>query len=299
MKKWTNLFWMMLSLLLIGQPMGAQEQEQEEDRNAIFKVSVGEFSYTPKQKKESVGSVLGAVGEALLLGKTTQQHDNYNEAVRASIVKGISGVRRFNAIDGAFQEGEVQGGMKALYVDGTILNVSTATQIETHTDSKKKTYTTTYYKATIGVTINVKDATNDYVVNSQTFNISDYDLSWVETTEGAINNALGELSKRITKFYNRYFPLNAFIVERGNEKKDKQQEVYIDLGGQHGAYDGMHLTVYSVKTIAGRYARKELGKLKIKEVMGDDISLCKVTGGGKNIKAALDEGQTVVAVTTD
>lgn len=299
MKKWTNLFWMMLSLLLIGQPMGAQEQEQEEDRNAIFKVSVGEFSYTPKQKKESVGSVLGAVGEALLLGKTTQQHDNYNEAVRASIVKGISGVRRFNAIDGAFQEGEVQEGMKALYVDGTILNVSTATQIETHTDSKKKTYTTTYYKATIGVTINVKDATNDYVVNSQTFNISDYDLSWVETTEGAINNALGELSKRITKFYNRYFPLNAFIVERGNEKKDKQQEVYIDLGGQHGAYDGMHLTVYSVKTIAGRYARKELGKLKIKEVMGDDISLCKVTGGGKNIKAALDEGQTVVAVTTD
>ena len=299
MKKWTNLFWMMLSLLLIGQPMGAQEQEQEEDRNAIFKVSVGEFSYTPKQKKESVGSVLGAVGEALLLGKTTQQHDNYNEAVRASIVKGISGVRRFNAIDGAFQEGEVQECMKALYVDGTILNVSTATQIETHTDSKKKTYTTTYYKATIGVTINVKDATNDYVVNSQTFNISDYDLSWVETTEGAINNALGELSKRITKFYNRYFPLNAFIVERGNEKKDKQQEVYIDLGGQHGAYDGMHLTVYSVKTIAGRYARKELGKLKIKEVMGDDISLCKVTGGGKNIKAALDEGQTVVAVTTD
>ena len=61
----------------------------------------------------------------------------------------------------------------------------------------------------------------------------------------------------------------------------------------------MHLTVYSVKTIAGRYARKELGKLKIKEVMGDDISLCKVTGGGKNIKAALDEGQTVVAITTD
>ena len=61
----------------------------------------------------------------------------------------------------------------------------------------------------------------------------------------------------------------------------------------------MHLTVYSVKTIAGRYARKELGKLKITDVMGDDISLCKVTSGGKNIKAALDEGQQVVAITTD
>ena len=288
-------------MALFLQPMAQMTwgQEQEEDRNAVFKVAIGEFSYTPKQQKENVGSVLGAVGEALLLGKTTQRHDNYNEAVRASIVKGISGVRRFNAIDGAFQEGEVQEGMKALYVDGTILNVSTATQIETHTDAKKKAYTTTYYKATIGVTVNVKDATNDFVINSQTFNVSDYDLSWVETTEGAINNALSVLSGQITRFYNRFFPLNAFIIERGNEKKDKQQEVYIDLGGQHGAYSGMHLTVYSVKTIAGRYARKELGKLKIKDVMGDDISLCKVTSGGKNIKAALDEEQTVVAVTTD
>lgn len=288
-------------MALFLQPMAQMTwgQEQEEDRNAVFKVAIGEFSYTPKQQKENVGSVLGAVGEALLLGKTTQRHDNYNEAVRASIVKGISGVRRFNAIDGAFQEGEVKEGMKALYVDGTILNVSTTTQIETHTDSKKKTYTTTYYKAIIGVTVNVKDATNDYVVNSQTFNVSDYDLSWVESAEGAINNALKVLSGQITRFYNRFFPLNAFIIERGNEKKDKQQEVYIDLGGQHGAYSGMHLTVYSVKTIAGRYARKELGKLKIKDVMGDDISLCKVTSGGKNIKAALDEEQTVVAVTTD
>ena len=96
-------------MALLWQPMlqTVTAQEQEEDRNATYKVSVGEFSYTPKQKKESVGSVLGAVGEALLLGKTTQQYDNYNEAVRASIVKGISGVRRFNAIDGAFQEGEV------------------------------------------------------------------------------------------------------------------------------------------------------------------------------------------------
>ena len=89
-------------MALFLQPMAQMTwgQEQEEDRNAVFKVAIGEFSYTPKQQKENVGSVLGAVGEALLLGKTTQRHDNYNEAVRASIVTGLSGVRRFNAIDG-------------------------------------------------------------------------------------------------------------------------------------------------------------------------------------------------------
>lgn len=294
--------WILVALMLqsVIPVAWGQESQEVEDRNAVFRVSVGEFSYTPKQQKESVGSVLGAVSEALLLGQTTQRHDNYVEAVRAGIVKGISEVRRFNVIDGAFREGEVKEGDHALFVDGTIANIATTSKVETHKDeAKKKSWTTTTYKAVIGVTVNVKDATNDFVVNSQTFNLSDYDLSWVETTEGAINNALASLSRVITRYYNRYFPLNASIIERGSEKKDKQQEVYIDLGGAHGAYDGMHLTVYSVKTIAGRYAKKELGKLRIKEVMGDDISLCKVTSGGKNIKAALDEGQQVVAITTD
>jgi uncharacterized protein YbaA (DUF1428 family) len=58
----------------------------------------------------------------------------------------------------------------------------------------------------------------------------------------------------------------------------------------------MRFAVYSVKTIAGRSAKRELGVIKVVEVMGDDISLCKVKSGGKNIKAALEEGETVVVM---
>ena len=57
--------------------------------------------------------------------------------------------------------------------------------------------------------------------------------------------------------------------------------------------------VYVIKNIAGREAKSQIGKLKIEAVEGDDISLCKVQSGGKDIKAALDAGQQLRVVSID
>jgi hypothetical protein len=51
--------------------------------------------------------------------------------------------------------------------------------------------------------------------------------------------------------------------------------------------------------IAGREAKKQIGKLRVEEVQGEDISLCKVQSGGRDIKTALDSGETLVIQTTD
>ena len=61
----------------------------------------------------------------------------------------------------------------------------------------------------------------------------------------------------------------------------------------------MRFTVYVLGNVAGRETKKEIGRLKVNEVLGEDISLCKVQKGGKDIKAALDEGKQVVAISTD
>ena len=57
--------------------------------------------------------------------------------------------------------------------------------------------------------------------------------------------------------------------------------------------------VYEVKTVAGREAKSQIGKLKIEEVEGSDISRCKVQSGGKDIKAALDAGQQLRVMSID
>ena len=59
------------------------------------------------------------------------------------------------------------------------------------------------------------------------------------------------------------------------------------------------MAVYVEKQVAGKTARRQLGKVKILEVQGDEVSLCKVQNGSKDIKSALDEGMTLVVMTTD
>lgn len=260
------------------------------DKNVIYKVAIGEFAYTPKETKSTVGSVLASVADALLTGQTTEQQSQYAEAVRASIVNGFSHVIRFRTIDGGFQENELAGDEPALYVDGTIINISTVTKTETD----KKNASTTYYRSLVSVAVNVKDAHDDTLVDSHSFNISDSNLGWLSSTDKAMSYALEQLTGNIRTFYNHRFPLYASIIEGGSTKKDKQKEVYIDLGEENGVYDGMQFNVYQTKTVAGKEARTEIGRLKIEEVQGDDISLCKVTRGGDRIKAALDEGTTLV-----
>jgi len=93
--------------------------------------------------------------------------------------------------------------------------------------------------------------------------------------------------------------LEASIIEGAAAMKDKQKEVYIDLGSSEGAYIGLHMGVYTIKTIAGREAKSQIGKLKIEAVMGDNISRCKVQKGGKDIKAALDAGENLKVISID
>lgn len=53
------------------------------------------------------------------------------------------------------------------------------------------------------------------------------------------------------------------------------------------------IDVYIVKRIAGRIARQYLGSAKVVDVQGEDISLCKVTKNGEQIKQAFDRGAEI------
>lgn len=266
---------------------------QDSERNVEVRTVFNNLTYV-KSDKSSAGSVLGAIADALLNSQVTEQHDNYQEALRATIVKGISQARRVALQDGT---GISQADW---YVDATVSNISTTAKVEEYKDDKGKKYTKTYYKANVGVTLHVKDAKTNNIIKSPAFNISDYDCSWIETREGAIANAFSSLAAKITKHFNRSLPLYANIVEGAREKKDKQKEVYIDLGeSTKGVSKGLYFGVYTTKTVAGKIAKKQVGRIRITEVQGEDISLCKVQSGGKEIKAAIDAGESILVTSID
>lgn len=285
---------MIMAALAICTLLAAHAQDS---RNPSYLVGVANVknNYESGKQKTTVGSVLGEVASAVLAGQTTTKLEGYEDEVKAAIVRGITNTYRLDAIDGNLSESEAaQPG--AMYVDATIDNIS-YTQKNTYYQSSKRTYT--YYMGQISVTLHFKDAKTDKVVISPSFRLSEYDCSWMETAEKAISNALNSLSRNVRSYLDQCYPLRANIVEGAREKKDKQKEVYIDLGNHNGVYEGLHFGVYLEKQVAGKIAERQIGKIKVTEVQGPDISLCKVQSGGRDIKAAIDAGQNIVVKTME
>ena len=284
-----RLFTLLLAVFL----MAGTATAQGNDRNATVNVAFDKLTYSPREEKATVGSVLGAIADAMA-NKTTQEHSGQVEALRAALVRGMSQARRVSLTDGPGTQ------QPEWYVDGTVSNISTTTKVEETKDSKGKVHKTTYYKALVGVTLQVKDAQTESIIASPAFNVYAEDVAWLESREGAISNAFSYMATRVTKYFNKQLPLYANIIEGARDKKDKQKEVYIDLGeATKGVAKGLHFGVYRLKTVAGKEARKLIGKIKVSAVEGDEVSLCKVQSGGKDIKAAIDGGETILVVSLD
>ena len=273
--------------LFMALPMMAQ------DVNALKNVNVGELSYTMKEEpKSNLGTVVGAVLD-VLADQTTTEQPGYVDAVRASVIAALGNVRRFVVTDG-FQ---VQPNDETnILIDGVVNYISTTRELRLASNKKDKI---PQFYAQISLTINLKDPATGTIINSQVFDVNRTGWSWYNSADTAIKEALEGLRKKVEKYYNTAFPYTANILERGVEKKDKQKELYIDLGASHGMRTGTHFTVYILGSIGGKETRKQIGRLKVTSVEGDEVSLCKVSSGGKDIKAALDAEQKLLIISTD
>ena len=273
--------------LFIALPMTAQ------DENSLKNVSVGELSYTIKEEpKTNLGTVVGAVLDVLAEQSTTEQ-PGYVDALRASVIAALGNVRRFVITDALQVEPNADTN---ILLDGVVNYFSTTRELRTPYGKKDKI---PQFYAQISLTLNLKDPAMGTVINSQMFEVNRTGWSWYNSSDTAIKEALEGLRKKVEKYYNTAYPYTANILERGVEKKDKQKELYIDLGAIHGLKEGTHFTVYILGSIGGKETRKQIGRLKVTSIEGDEVSLCKVSSGGKDIKAALDAQQRLLIISTD
>ena len=266
---------------------------QNEPGNMPLNVSVMELDYMMKEgPKSELGTVVGAVLD-VLADQTTSEEPGYSDALRASVIMALSYVRRFTVTDGLQVAPNDETN---IIVDGTINYISITRELKLASNKRDKI---PQFYAQIGLTLNVKDAVTGTVINSQVFEVNKSGWSWVNSNDTAIKKALESLRKKIGKYYDTAYPYTAHILERGVEKKDKQKELYIDLGAIHGLQEGTHFDVYIIGSIGGKETRKQIGRLKVKSIEGDEVSLCKVSSGGKDIKAAIDAGQNLLIISTD
>jgi len=275
----------------------AFQVDAQENRNQTYNITLGNVQYAHHDEKMSAGEAIGKVLTGLATGQVSVQATKYEGDVKNAIIKGLSGAYRFHYNDG-LQTGEhaEEGNIVA---DAIITNIQAKSNTQTWKDTKGKIQTSTYYTGIAEAMLTLKDAKTGEVITNTSFKGQGTTVSSFSTSDQAIRDALGKLSNRISVWLNQYKPLQANIIEGSSAKKDKQKEVYIDLGSSDGAFAGLHMGVFIVKTVAGREAKSQIGKLKIEAVEGDEISLCKVQSGGKDIKAAIEAGQQLQVISID
>ena len=272
-------------------------QDAQANRNQVYNIMLNNVEYTHRDEKLSAGEAVGQILSGVLTGQTSVQASKYEDDVKNAIIKGLSGAHRFRYNDGLAQlKDVVQEGN--IVVNAVITNI----QAESSTSSlklKDDVKTSTTYRGIVEAMLTLKDLKTGEVIANPSFGGKGTSFSSYSTSDKAIKEAIAHFATRITAWLNKYSPLQANIIEGTAAKKDKQKEVYIDLGSSEGAYEGLHMGVFQVKKIGGREAKSQIGKLKIESIEGEDVSRCKVQNGGKDIKAALDAGENLKVISVD
>ena len=265
-------------------------QDAQKDRNRKYNITLGNVQYAHHDEKMSADEAVGKIISGALTGKVSVEATKYEEDVKSAIIKGLSSAYRFNYNNGLLKVGDVveEGN---IVVDALITNIQATSDSQTLKDKDGKEHVTTWYKGAVEAVLTLKDAKSGEVIDNPTVGGWGSGNSQFSTSDKAILDAIAHLSTHVSNYLNKYRPIQANVIESGAAKKDKQKELYIDLGSSEGAFEGLSMNVYQVKKIAGREAKSKIGKVKIEAVEGDDISRCKVTSGAKDIKAALDAGE--------
>lgn len=260
-------------------------------RNEVFDMQIMPLNYVVPEKTNSVGAVLGTIAEVASGQTSNNRHPEVVPYIEAVVKTAFADVRRLSPVDGYAQ----------FTLSGEVLNVTTWTKSTTteSKDSKGKVVKTvhTYHYASAAVALTLLDNTTGQTW-TQKFSGGGSQY-YYKSEAAAIEGSLNLLQGKIVKYYNNLFPLYAQIVDKASEKKDKTKEVYIDLGSDNGIFKGLHFNVSVVGEAAGRTTEHKIGKIKVEEVQGTDISLCKVEKGKKEIKEALDNGLTLTITSID
>lgn len=268
---------------------------QDNGLNPILKIQVCDLEYIEPtvQKEKIVIKVLDTVTDAMDGKFKDNAHSDMVPAVNAMIRSALDYVHRFQSVD-TFVEGE-----NNYAITGEITELSTTSKREVteSKDSKGKVkhITKVRYDGNVSFTLTLTNLSNNKTVTAN-FDSSGYSDGDMSSANKALTNAINRMESWVYDYFNEMYPIEANILEISEVNKNKVKELYIDVGSNIGVYKGLHFDLFEVRVVAGREASKKIGRIKVEEVSGDDICLCKVTRGSKEIKEAVDEKKTLKAI---
>lgn len=155
---------------------------------------------------------------------------------------------------------------------------------------------TSFYDGQISFTLKAINVNDGSVKASKTFTYAGLNSKTGKTAEEAVINTMDYIKISMTNFVNQHFKLITEIVAIETTNRKGAETVYIDCGEILGIIKGQLFDVYIEKEVAGKMIRQNIGALKVIEVQGDKLSLCKVTKGNDAIRKANEEQRKMIVV---
>ena len=194
------------------------------------------------------------------------------------------------------------------FVQGNVTNWSETSKNVKFENSQGEVKYSMSYEANLSVSIRVIDVSTSVagaattITGSSTSGGFFLGMAQKGSAKTALNGALQNLTKEVDKWIGKEFPAQFAIVEvtKSNDSKGAM-EVLIAGGSGTGLVKGEKLIVmYETIINVGGVDKKriqEVGKLKIKDLDGEDFSICKVVNGGPGIQQKVSANDKVYAQT--
>lgn len=234
---------------------------------------------------------------------------NYGEGVRNGVINGFTSKGRFTVIDAAtdakFQELNKNRKTEDAVTSGNVLDEARSAVIKsmgakfiiigslTNYSSKYATKDgKTTHTSTILFSLKGYDISSGEVIASKEFEV----IGHGAVQKDADNDAIKDVSGKMSGFVNENFPFYTNILELGEKKGNKIKELYINCGSAIGVKKGDLFSVFIETTIAGKRTTKEIAKLRAIEVAGEEVTKCTVTSGGDIINESFNSDPPKVLI---
>lgn len=145
----------------------------------------------------------------------------------------------------------------------------------------------------VDIALSVYDLQTGTLVDTQS-----WQLSQLGDTPKKIDEELSsQLSLRTRFFIDRYFKFQTDVLQlEAPNAKGKYKELYLRCGSSMGVRNGDLFKIYRRYSLFGEAAEQLLGKVRARQVCGENITRCSISSGAEAIAQAFAQGDTLVAV---
>lgn len=207
------------------------------------------------------------------------------DALRKSVISGITVLERVHLLD-AEKEGSSASTGANYIMQGSATSLSFS--------ESKGTDGKTNYECKFSYTLKVLDPKTGVTAFAENYSHGGtFDFISGQTQEDAAKDGLRYVRKDVRALMNKVFKLQGVVEKVALAEDGKAEQVVISLGKAQGVSAKSVFDVYLMREVAGRSSSKLIGKLKVRERTGDNSTVCDVTKGGKEIKEAMDNDQTL------